>query len=85
MPVFANVTSIGNPGSRAITFRDNAGGEYYNSIFFNYGRGIDVEDLEGQDQDSFRQFQDGNLRLECNTFWEIAAGTTGTDLFTITN
>ena len=84
-PVFANVTSIGNPGSRAITFRDNAGGEYYNSIFFNYGRGIDVEDLEGQDQDSFRQFQDGNLRLECNTFWEIAAGTTGTDLFTITN
>jgi len=84
-PVFANVTSIGNPGSRTLTFRDNAGGEYYNSIFFNYGRGIDVEDLEGQDQDSFAQFEDNNLRLECNVFWNIAAGTTGTELFTISN
>lgn len=84
-PIFANVTSIGNPGSRALTFRDNAGGEYYNSIFFNYGRGVDVEDLVGQDQDSYRQFQDGNLQLECNVFWNIGAGETGTDLFTITN
>ena len=84
-PIFANVTSIGNPGSRALTFRDNAGGEYYNSIFFNYGRGVDVEDLVGQEQDSYRQFQDGNLILECNVFWNIGAGETGAELFTITN
>jgi len=84
-PIFTNVTSIGNAGSRAITFRDNAGGEYYNSIFFGYGKGIDVEDIDGQDQDSFKQFQDGNLKLECNVFWNVAAGNTGTELFTISN
>ncbi len=84
-PIFTNVTSIGNPGSRALTFRDNAGGEYYNSIFFNYGRGVDIEDLAGQEQDSYRQFQDGNLQLGCNVFWTIGAGDTGAELFTITN
>jgi len=84
-PTFTNLTSIGNSGSRALTFRDNAGGEYYNSIFINYGRGIDIEDIVGQDQDSYKQFQDANLRLECNVFWNVAAGTTGAELFTITN
>ncbi len=84
-PIFTNVTSIGNSGSRAITFRDNAGGEYYNSIFINYGKGIDVENIIGQDQDSFKQFQDFNLKLECNVFWNIGAGTTGAELFTISN
>ena len=84
-PVFANVTSIGNPGSRTITFRDNAGGEYYNSIFYNYGAGIDIEDIIGQGQDSFTQFEDNNLRLECNVFSNIGAGTTGADLFTVSN
>ena len=57
-PTFVNVTSIGNSDSRALTFRDNAGGTYQNSIFINYGRGIDIEDLQGQDQDSFRQWED---------------------------
>jgi len=84
-PVFVNVTSIGNSGSRAITFRDNAGGEYYNSIFINYGRGVDIEDIPGQDQDSYKQFKDFNLKLECNVFWNIGAGSTGTELFTISN
>ena len=51
IPVFVNITSIGNPGSRTITFRDNAGGQYHNSIFINYGKGIDIEDLKDQNQD----------------------------------
>lgn len=84
-PVFVNVTSIGNPDSRAITFRDNAGGQYHNSIFINYGRGIDIEDLEDQDQDSYKQWVDGELVLENNVFWNIGAGETGADLFKITN
>ncbi len=84
-PVFYNVTSIGNSGSRAITFRDNAGGEYHNSIFVGYNRGIDIEDLIGQDQDTYKQWKDGNLKLENNVFFNIKAGSTGADIFKITN
>ncbi len=84
-PVFLNVTSIGNAGSRAITFRDNAGGEYHNSIFSGYARGIDIENLLGQEQDSYKQFLDGNLVLTNNVFFNIEAGTTGEALFTISN
>jgi hypothetical protein len=84
-PWFVNVTSVGNADSRAITFRDNAGGYYYNSIFTGYGRGVDIEDLVGQTQDSYKQFQDGNLELVGNIFHNIAAGTTGSDLFKTSN
>ena len=83
-PIFANVTSVGNPNTRTMTFRDNAAGQYYNSIFVNYGRGIDIEDVEGSNADSFQQFLDFNLKLECNVFFNIGAGDTGADLFTIT-
>lgn len=84
-PVFVNVTSVGNSNSRAITFRDNAGGQYHNSIFVNYGRGIDIEDLEDQDQDSYKQWREGILRLENNVFFNIGAGEAGADLFKVSN
>ncbi|MEL6864229.1 MAG: carboxypeptidase regulatory-like domain-containing protein [Bacteroidota bacterium] len=82
-PKFYNVTSIGNDASRTITFRDNAGGEYHNSIFCGYGRGIDIELLKDQDQDSYKQFTDGNLKLENNVFHNIGDGTTGADIFKV--
>ena len=84
-PVFYNVTSIGNPATRAITFRDNAGGEYHNSIFVGYNRGIDIEDLEGQDQDSYKQWQDGLLKLSNNVFFNIGVGDRADVIFTVTN
>jgi len=84
-PIFANVTSIGNSGSRTITFRDNAGGEYHNSIFSGYGRGIDIEDLEGQDQDSYKQWEDGNLKLQNNVFSNIGAGSKAENIFKVSN
>jgi len=84
-PKFWNVTSIGNATSKAITFRDNAGGEYHNSIFSGFGKGIDVEDIPSQTQDSYKQFTDGNLSIENCIFHNIGAGTTGTDLFTVSN
>ncbi len=84
-PIFVNVTSVGNDGSRTITFRDNAGGEYHNSIFINYGRGIDIEDILDQDQDSYRQWEDGNLKIMNNVFFNIGAGETSTDLFKVSN
>lgn len=81
-PFFYNVTMVGNPTSRSVTFRDNAGGEYHNSIFVDFGRGIDIELLESE-QDSYKMFDDGLLKLENNIFFNIAAGTTGGDLFKI--
>jgi hypothetical protein len=84
-PTFVNVTSVGNPDSRALTFRDNAGGKYQNSIFVNYGRGVDIENLEGQDQDSFKQWEDGLLELSNNVFFNIGAGDRAEETFKVSN
>ncbi|MCF6171061.1 MAG: hypothetical protein L3J66_08815 [Bacteroidales bacterium] len=76
-PTIYNATYIGRgaeAGKRVITFRDNAGGHYRNSLFVNQARGVDIENLQ-EDQDSYRQFVDGNLSLENNVFWDVADGT----------
>ena len=61
-PVIYNATYIGNGTSRAITFRDNAGGQYHNSIFHDFGKGIDIEDL-ASGQDSKARLDAGDLKL----------------------
>ncbi len=76
IPYIYNATYIGrgaSAGKRVITFRDNAGGHYYNSIFANQAKGIDVELLSGN-QDSYKQLQDGNLSVEHCIFQNIADG-----------
>ena len=73
-PVIYNATFIGGgdaAAKRTITFRDNAGGEYHNSIFTEYGRGIDVEKLASGEH-SFSRLQNGDLKLENNIFWNVA-------------
>ena len=88
-PTIVNATYIGRgitAGKRALTFRDNAGGTYMNSIFFNWGKGIDVENLDGG-EDSYARFSAGDLKLEGNVFWEVGvsgSSATGGDLFKIT-
>lgn len=62
-PLIYNATFIGNGTSRAITFRDNAGGQYHNSIFHNFGKGIDIEDL-ASGEDSKNRLDVGDLRLD---------------------
>lgn len=84
IPVFYNVTMVGNSGSRALTFRDNAGGKYYNSIFTGFSKGVDIEDLAAQSQDSYKQWEDGNLKIENSAFYNIGTGDTGADIFTVT-
>lgn len=87
-PVFFNSTYIGRgtgAGTRLLTFRDNAGGEYHNSIFANFANGVDIEKL-GSNQDSYKQFEDGNLALAGNIFYDVVnAGTSSTadDVFTV--
>ncbi len=76
-PYIYNVTYIGrgaDAGKRTITFRDNAGGHYANSIFFNQAKGVDIENL-ADDQDAYKQFQEGILTIENNVFWDVADGT----------
>ena len=77
IPEIYNATYIGrgaSAGKRVITFRDNAGGKYYNSIFANQAKGIDVEILIG-DQNSFKQVSDGNLEVKNCIFSDVAGGT----------
>ncbi len=87
-PVIYNATFMGqgiSAGKRAMTLRDNAGGQYHNSIFYNWGRGIDIENL-ASGEDSYARFQEGSLAFRGNSFYDVrvaADGATNTDLFTI--
>ncbi|MEO0405068.1 MAG: T9SS type A sorting domain-containing protein, partial [Bacteroidota bacterium] len=87
-PVIYNATYMGrglDAGRRALTFRDNAAGEYHNSIFYNWGRGIDVENL-ASGEDSYQRLVDGDLAFAGNCFWNVASeGSTATvaDVFKI--
>ena len=77
IPTIYNATYMGrgpDAGKRVISFRDNAGGHYMNSIFTDQSKGIDIENLE-EAQDTYKQFEDGNLTLENNVFWNVADGT----------
>lgn len=81
-PYIYNATYIGRgaaAGKRTITFRDNAGGFYRNSIFLNQYDGIDIENLSGTD-DTYARFEEGNLKLEGNIFYNIAGQTSGADV-----
>ncbi len=83
-PIFSNVTYVGRgaaAGKRVVTFRDNAGGEYHNSIFAEQAKGIDIEYREDGDgsslgQCSYSQWADeGILKLKNNIFQNVADGT----------
>jgi len=74
IPTIYNVTYLGRDegaGKRLITFRDNAGGHYANSIFYNQAKGIDIELLA--DQCSYTQFSNENLSIKNNYFYAIGA------------
>jgi len=80
--LFYNATYIGNAGTRAATFRDNAGGEYHNSIFVDFAKGFDIEML-ASGEDSYKRFQAGTLKFEDNIFYNIGAGSTAADIFKV--
>ena len=88
-PVIANATYMGQgiaANNRALTFRDNAGGQYHNSIFYNWGRGVDIENL-ASGEDSYARFETGELALAGNCFYNVrveGSGATASQLFTIT-
>lgn len=74
IPTIYNVTYLGRgdgAGKKLVTFRDNAGGHYGNSIFYSQEKGVDIELLV--DQCSYNQFSDENLTLKNNLFFSISA------------
>ena len=79
-----NATYIGNGqlnSTNLMTFADNAGGKYYNSIFINQINGIKVEYVSGFN-DSYHQFENNNLIFENNIFYDIE-GNNNSSIFSI--
>ncbi len=79
IPVISNATYVGsgatstNGGELCIKMRDNAGGKYHNSIFYDfYGRGLNIEDL---DTESSRDRLDaGDIEFTHNLWYSFSVG-----------
>lgn len=80
-PLIYNATYIGSGEFAAngdndvvLKIRDNAGGQYRNSIFTDFaGEAVDIEDLESG-ADSRARLEAGDLVLADNIWWGFAAG-----------
>jgi hypothetical protein len=71
-PQIYNATYVGNGSETLITFRDDAGGTYANSIFYNVSEGIEIEYRDDK-HCSWDQFAtEGNLVIKNNIFKGIA-------------
>jgi hypothetical protein len=90
-PVFSNVTYVGRgaaAGKRTITFRDNAGGHYYNSLFAEQAKGIDIEYREdgsgsSTGQCSYSQWADNEILMLGNNIFQNVADGTGAGIFQV--
>lgn len=69
-PELYNITSIGSglDGDQPLMFRDNAGGKYHNSIFFNYAAPITIELLQSGEH-SYNRLTTNDLEVANNVFW----------------
>jgi len=74
-----NATWVGRgiaAGKKVMTFRANGGGEFYNSIFVNQAKGIDIELKESlTSTSSYNRFKNGQLKIENNIFYDISDNT----------
>ena len=78
LPVIYNATYIAADasGSKTVSLRDNAGGTYRNSIFVNFGKGLDIEYLQDDSGTmtgcSFKMWEHDYLNIENNIFYNVA-------------
>jgi hypothetical protein len=73
-PTFFNCTYFGRgtgAGKNTIVFRDNAGGNYQNSIMMNQDKGATIEDL-ASGEDSKARLDAGDLQYKNNIHWNVA-------------
>jgi hypothetical protein len=71
-PTIYNATYIGYGDGSAVTFRDNAGGTYANSIIVNSTDGIEVEYRGDKEKCSVWMFENGLLHLKNNVLFNVA-------------
>lgn len=70
-PMIYNATYVGN-GGKLITFRDDAGGTYANSIFYNTNGSIEIEYRDDK-HSSWNQFaEENNLVIKNNILKNVA-------------
>ena len=77
LPNIFNATLIGNANTSegaAITFRNNAGGTLANSVVVNKSQGVLLEVADAHN-DSYYQWQNGNVNVKHNLFYEVASST----------
>ncbi|MEM8484734.1 MAG: T9SS type A sorting domain-containing protein [Bacteroidota bacterium] len=91
-PIITNVTYIGSGADATVTggdnndrtfaIRDNAGGQYWYSVFTDYpGVAMDIEDLDdAAAEDSRKRLEDGSLAFADNAWWNYGAGSMLSDL-----
>jgi len=78
LPIIYNVTYWGGKAesSKTVTLRENAGCVYANSIFVNQTKGIDIEYRQDEGGalagSCYKMWQDGNLEIKNNVFYDIA-------------
>ncbi len=90
-PIISNVTYVGSGANSAnadndhtFKIRDNAGGEYHNSIFYGFnGDGVDIEDLPDSvsTQDSRKMLEDGLIIFENNVWYSFGEGNTAAGIW----
>ncbi len=82
LPEFYNITYLGDEGLLGtLLFRDNAGGEYHNSIFTNFEKGVSLE-VRTDIESAYDRLVAGDLKMENNIWYNIADGTPA-NIFTI--
>ena len=69
-PEIYNATFVGN-GNDLITFRDNAGGTYANTLFVNTGEGLEVEYRDDKGSSSYDMLVNGHLVIKDNVFHKV--------------
>lgn len=77
LPTLFNLTLIGSEESSngwCVTFENNAGGVFANSVFMHKDQGITVE-VTDQEHDSYTQWKNGNLEVKNNLFYNVADAT----------
>lgn len=70
MPTLYNITYINN-GTKVLTFRDNAGGTYANSVFANAEVGVEIEFRDDKGSSSYDMMIAGNLVVKNNIFVDV--------------
>ena len=78
LPQIYNATYIAYSASesKTVTFRDNAGGIYANSIFQGFAKGLDIEYLQNDEENmvqcSFKMWEEDYLNIKNNVFANVA-------------